>query len=71
VVNGVRSGAISLDEACRRYQLSADEFLAWQGAIEAHGIGASPGPSITTTLPRTSEGVAAGLVDRYAATPLG
>ncbi len=40
VVNGVRSGAISLDEACRRYQLSADEFLAWQGAIEAHGIGA-------------------------------
>jgi len=40
VVNGVRSGAISLDEACRRYQLSAGEFLAWQGAIEAHGIGA-------------------------------
>jgi hypothetical protein len=40
VVRGVRSGAISLDEACRRYQLSAEEFLAWQEAIEAHGIGA-------------------------------
>jgi len=40
VVRGVRSGAISLDEACRRYQLSAEEFQAWQEAIEAHGIGA-------------------------------
>jgi Protein of unknown function (DUF1153) len=40
VVRGLRSGAISLDEACRRYQLSAGEFLAWQEAIEAHGIGA-------------------------------
>jgi len=40
VVRGVRSGAISLEEACRRYQLSAEEFLAWQEAIEAHGIGA-------------------------------
>jgi hypothetical protein len=40
VVRGVRSGAISLDEACRRYQLSVEEFLAWQEAIEAHGIGA-------------------------------
>jgi transposase-like protein len=40
VVNGVRSGAISLDEACRRYQLSAGEFRAWREALEVHGIGA-------------------------------
>src|SRR5271169_1231691 len=40
VVNGVCNGAISLDEACQRYQLSADEFLAWQRAVEGHGIGA-------------------------------
>jgi hypothetical protein len=40
VVNGVRAGAISLDEACRRYQLSAEEFLGWQDAMGAHGIGA-------------------------------
>ncbi len=40
VVNGVRDGALSLDEACRRYQLSTEEFLGWQGAIDAHGIGA-------------------------------
>jgi hypothetical protein len=40
VVDGVRSGAISLEEACRRYLLSADEFLAWQKAVEAHGVAA-------------------------------
>jgi transposase-like protein len=39
VVRGVRSGAISLEEACQRYRLSAEEFLAWQEAIEAYGIG--------------------------------
>jgi transposase-like protein len=38
VVEAVRSGVISLDEACRRYQLSEEEFLAWRAAIEAHGI---------------------------------
>jgi hypothetical protein len=40
VVNAVRNGSISLDEACRRYQLSAGEFLAWQEALETYGIGA-------------------------------
>jgi transposase-like protein len=40
VVRGVRSGAISLEEACRRYQLSSEEFQAWQEALEAHGLGA-------------------------------
>lgn len=30
--------ALSLDEACRRYQLSVEEFRAWQQAIEAHGV---------------------------------
>jgi transposase-like protein len=40
VVRGVRSGAISLEEACRRYQLSAEELQAWQEALETHGIGA-------------------------------
>jgi transposase-like protein len=40
IVNAVRDGSISLEEACRRYQLSAEEFLAWQRAIETHGVGA-------------------------------
>ncbi|HEY1259341.1 MAG TPA: DUF1153 domain-containing protein [Stellaceae bacterium] len=38
VVNAVRNGALSLDEACRRYRLSVEEFHAWQRAIEAHGV---------------------------------
>lgn len=38
IVNAVRSGAVSLEEVCRRYELSVEEFLAWQRAIEAHGV---------------------------------
>jgi hypothetical protein len=38
VVNAVRSGAITLEEVCRRYELSVEEFLGWQHAIEAHGV---------------------------------
>jgi hypothetical protein len=38
VVVAVRSGAISLEEACRRYHLSEEEFLGWERGIEIHGI---------------------------------
>ena len=38
VVEGVRSGLISLDEACRRYSLSVEEFLSWQRLIDRHGL---------------------------------
>jgi hypothetical protein len=38
VVHAVRNGEISLQEACRRYRLSVEEFLAWQRAIERYGI---------------------------------
>jgi hypothetical protein len=38
IVNAVRNGALSLDEACRRYQLSIEEFYGWQKAIDAHGV---------------------------------
>ena len=38
VVNAVRSGAISLEEVCRRYELSVEEYLAWQRAIDTHGV---------------------------------
>jgi hypothetical protein len=38
VVDAVRRGAISLEEACSRYRLSVEEFHAWQRAIEAHGV---------------------------------
>lgn len=38
VVAGVRSGLISLEEACRRYTLSVEEFLSWQRLIDSHGL---------------------------------
>jgi transposase-like protein len=38
VVAAVRSGAISIEEACRRYHLSKEEFLDWERRIEAHGL---------------------------------
>jgi hypothetical protein len=38
IVDAVRNGAISLDEACRRYELSVEEFRAWQQAIDSHGV---------------------------------
>lgn len=44
IVNAVRRGAISLEEVCRRYQLSVEEFVAWQSAIENHGV---PGLRVT------------------------
>ena len=44
VVAAVRSGALSIQEACRRYKLSIEEFLAWQRAIDRHGV---PGLRVT------------------------
>ena len=44
VVTAGRSGAISIEEACRRYHLSEEEFLAWERTIEADGV---PGLRIT------------------------
>jgi hypothetical protein len=38
VVLAVHAGLLSLDDACRRYQLTAEEFGAWQRAIERHGL---------------------------------
>lgn len=38
VVVAVRSGLISLEDACSRYTLSVEEFLSWERAIEKHGL---------------------------------
>ncbi|MBL6958851.1 MAG: DUF1153 domain-containing protein [Rhodospirillales bacterium] len=38
VVAGVRAGLISLEEACRRYHLSVDEFRSWQKRLDEHGM---------------------------------
>ncbi len=44
VVQAVRMGSISLQDACRRYNLSVEEFLAWQRSLDRYGI---PGLRVT------------------------
>jgi len=38
VVAAVRGGLLSLDDACKRYTLTVEEFLSWQRSIERHGL---------------------------------
>lgn len=38
VVAAVHGGLLSLDEACRRYSLTVEEFLSWQRAITDWGM---------------------------------
>lgn len=44
VVTAVRRGVLSLEDACRRYRLSVEEFTSWQRLIERHGL-----PGLRTT----------------------
>ena len=38
VVAAVRGGLLSLDDACERYGLTNEEFLAWQQSIDRYGM---------------------------------
>lgn len=38
VVAAVKNRAITIDEACRRYNLSVEEYLFWQEMVEKHGV---------------------------------
>ena len=38
VVAAVRGGLLSLDDALAKYRLTAEEFLAWQKAIDNWGM---------------------------------
>ncbi len=38
VVAAVRGGLITLEDACRRYRLSVDEFRSWERLLQRHGI---------------------------------
>jgi hypothetical protein len=44
VVAAVRGGLITLEDACKRYSLSVEEFLSWQRAIDQNGL---PGLRVT------------------------
>lgn len=39
VVAAVRAGLLTFDDACRRYNLSQEEFEGWVQAIDRHGMG--------------------------------
>lgn len=45
VVEGVRTGVISLEQACELYSLSVEEFRSWQRRFEREGL---PGLSART-----------------------
>ncbi len=38
VVAAVRGGLLTLEEACRRYNLTPEEFTSWERAIDRHGL---------------------------------
>lgn len=38
VVVAVRGGGMTIEDACRVYQLSEEEFLSWVRAFEIHGL---------------------------------
>lgn len=38
VVAAVQGGLLSLDDACARYKLTNEEFVAWQAAIDQYGL---------------------------------
>jgi hypothetical protein len=38
VVAAVRGGLLSLEDACKRYTLTVEEFLSWQASIDDHGL---------------------------------
>jgi Protein of unknown function (DUF1153) len=38
VVAAVHCGELTLEQACRRYQLSEEEFRSWERAYDMHGL---------------------------------
>ena len=38
VVAAVDGGLLSMEDACARYNLSAEEFLSWERAIHKYGL---------------------------------
>ena len=44
VVAAVAGGLLSVDEACKRYSLSLEEFTSWQRAVDRSGM---PGLRVT------------------------
>ena len=37
VIKGVRQGLLTIEEACERYNLTIDEYRAWERDFDSHG----------------------------------
>ena len=55
VVAALSSGALTMEEACRRYALSEEELLDWQRAFEAHGLSGLRATSLRARRPRRAK----------------
>ena len=44
LIQAVRGGWVPIEEACRQYKLSVDEFRAWERDIDRYGV-----PGLRTT----------------------
>jgi hypothetical protein len=38
VIQAIRGGWLRIEDACRLYALSVDEFLSWERDIDRHGL---------------------------------
>jgi hypothetical protein len=38
IVAAVRGGLLSLEDACGRYTLTVEDFLAWQHSVDSYGL---------------------------------
>ena len=38
VIEAVRGGWVPIDEVCRLYNISVDEFLAWERDLDEYGV---------------------------------
>ena len=38
VIDAVRGGLVTIDKACRLYELSLDEFVAWERDLNRNGV---------------------------------
>src|SRR5437763_8501297 len=52
VVAAVQNGKITLEEACRRYELSEEEFRSWQRTYQSHGVPVCAPLASSNTAPR-------------------
>lgn len=58
VVRAVRDGRLSFEDACRRYNISHEEFLSWEKAIDRYGVAALRVTQLRDLRRREAEAVA-------------